>query len=75
MINLLTKKGFFTSGSIADLRPVTLLPVIYKWYSHALLLLLSPEQRQHSKYQFEFRNDFQAEEVVFIFQQLFEKCN
>eukprot|EP00959_Pyramimonas_sp_CCMP1952_P194597 4069306-Pyramimonas_sp.AAC.1 len=30
MIILLTKKGFFTSGSIADLRPITLLPVIYK---------------------------------------------
>ncbi|CAK0882205.1 unnamed protein product [Prorocentrum cordatum] len=39
-IDLLTMTGFSMSGSVVDLRPITLLPVIYKWRSHSLRLLL-----------------------------------
>eukprot|EP00959_Pyramimonas_sp_CCMP1952_P246052 5142614-Pyramimonas_sp.AAC.1 len=62
-------------GSVVDLRPSTLLPVIYKWHSRSLLPLLTPEQRKHSKCQFAFRSGFQAEQVVFRVRQLTEKCS
>ena len=60
---------------IKNLRPIAVLPVIYKWYSRCLGLLCEDELQKISVFQTAFTPGRQAEEVLFTIRQLVEKNN
>ena len=60
---------------IKNLRPIAVLPVIYKWYSRCLGLLCQDELQKVSTVQTAFTPGRQAEEVLFTIRQLVEKNN
>ena len=60
---------------IKNLRPVAVLPVIYKWYSRRFGLLCQEEVQNISVPQKTFTSGRQAEEVLCTIRQLLEKNN
>ena len=50
---------------IKNLRPIAVLPLIYKWYSRCLGLLFQEELQNVSVFQTAFTPGRQAEEVIF----------
>ena len=58
---------------IKNLRPIAVLPVIYKWYSRCLGLLCQDELQNISVFQKAFTPGRQAEEIFFTIRQLVEK--
>ena len=72
LVRLLKTKGF--ANKVEDFRPIAVLPVLYKTYSHILLMLTEGRLEKLNAPQFAFRSGFQAHEVVFILRNIIEKA-
>ena len=70
VVSLIMKKANATAAT--DFRPIAILPVLYKWYSRVLMLLVPEQIQDISRFQFAFRKHHQATEVIFILRRLIE---
>ena len=71
MVSLIKKRSF--KNSVGDLRPIAVLPVLYKVYSRVLLMLTEGKLEKLIAPQFAFRPGYQAHEVVFMLRNIIEK--
>ena len=71
-MNLVKKKGF--RNRMKQVRPIAVIPVLYKVYSTVILMLTDGRLEKLVAPQYAFRKQYQAHEVIFILRMLVEKA-